>query len=415
MWGLILTLLKFAGVLVSGAAAIVASTPDKTSASPPNSLPTSRFARFLRSHFSKQSAVRWAISGFVVALLSQFAETLKTDTETKEAQRIAEHARMNASNQIWIAQKSLDSLERIVTRFDEIAVTIKYQLDPQCDVFAPLYKTLSNLNNAAPDPQPSSTTSRALGPPAMTHQYTPLTYNPTPAAILGHLPKVDLFSSISGYVLLPGADNTSIQLSFGSSLDHRTFEFPGLDAGMMTSLNGANTNSMISQAIRCIYNPGFDIKLFSAKRAPLVKPPAQPHLVRLGSNGPFMAIPAIPLLGPKEEEAVAPDLFLLVTNLARAPQITYDCVDRHIFMTYSLDCPKRNWQQSQTKRMLCLPDLAESKLLISLSAGNATGIHPVSAVIHFDLTAITLTNFEHFSGSCFTTRLPKKAQILSYE
>ena len=62
-----------------------------------------------------------------------------------------------------------------------------------------------------------------------------------------------------------------------------------------------------------------------------------------------------------------------------------------------------------------MPDLSESKLLISLSATNATGIHPISGEMKFDITAITLTNFEHFSGSYFITTLPKKEQILRYE
>src|ERR1039458_9199676 len=153
MWGSILTLLKFAGVLVSGAAAIFASTPDKISASWTKSLPTSRFARSLRSVFSKQSALRWAIFGFVVALLSQFVETLKTNTEATEAQHKEQLARLNTSNQVWIAQKSLDFLERMVTRFDTISVSIKYQLDPQCGVYDPLYNLLSSIAPVNPPPQ----------------------------------------------------------------------------------------------------------------------------------------------------------------------------------------------------------------------------------------------------------------------
>ena len=285
MWGPILTLLKFAGVLVSGAAAIVAATPERSSARPPKRLPTSRFARVLRTLFSKQSAVRWAIFGFVVALLSTFAETLKTKAETSESQRTAERARINTSNQVWIAQKSLDSLERLLTRFDTVSVSIKYQIDPQCVIFAQLYKTLSALNYSAPKPEPR---------------------------IISRGP-------VSGYWTLHTAENVPIEVHLDQSLDFRTWTFYGLDANVLASFIGVNNNSITNQAFQCIYSPGFDIEIFSAKRA---------YILNLW-----------PLRG-SIDESFAPDLLLQVTNLIRSPQITYDCMDRHIFIFVGFDTPK---------------------------------------------------------------------------
>ena len=383
MWGSILTLLKFAGVLVSGAAAIFASTPDKTSASRTKSLPTSRFARSLRSVFSKQSALRWAIFGFVVALLSQFVETLKTNTEATEAQHKEQLARLNTSNQVWIAQKSLDSLERMVTRFDTISVSIKYQLDPQCGVYDPLYNLLSSIAPVNPPPQDTNK------------------------------------SPLVGYWNVPAANRNSIRLEIAQARDNRTFAVFGLNGDTIRSLIGANTNSLNSEAFQFTYRPSFVIKLFSASRTYCVVTPAlqarlQAKIMRAFQSLVTNRIAASKPIEFNKWDGREPDLLLLITNPVTSPQITYDYVDKQIVMTCAFDCPRTNWQ-SQTERMSSLPDLAQSGFFISPAPSNVMGIRFVSADIKFDLTTITLTNCERFGGSWFTTRLPRKSKILSYE
>jgi hypothetical protein len=105
-WGALLTTLKFLGVLVAGAGAIVAAAPakpDKETASPP---PKSKLGRIANQIFRKETALRWAVVGLVVSFCSQSVETIKASREN-------DLASAQALRQTHAAQVTLENLRRL--------------------------------------------------------------------------------------------------------------------------------------------------------------------------------------------------------------------------------------------------------------------------------------------------------------
>jgi hypothetical protein len=133
----LLTVFKFAGILVSGALGILGTlteTRDKT---------TGRLTRW------GNWALRLTIAGFATALCAQIAESLKNtheDTESRKhtelqlqqasnvLQRLEEQGHQNQTilttvqHQSLVAQSSLDSIQKVATRFDTIYVSMFAEL-----------------------------------------------------------------------------------------------------------------------------------------------------------------------------------------------------------------------------------------------------------------------------------------------
>ena len=106
-WGSLLTILKFAGTLLSGFGAIVAAIPDSRRSKRSGK---SKLTRVWRRIVAKESGLYIAIIGLVVAVISQFIED-KLDNQ-KDAK--------NKQN----SDRVLRNILRLETRFDYIKVEI---------------------------------------------------------------------------------------------------------------------------------------------------------------------------------------------------------------------------------------------------------------------------------------------------
>src|SRR4051812_42261620 len=125
----LLTVLKFAGVTISGVAAFIGTLPANHPERPENRKGAWRL-------FGKHTAVRWVIVGAVVALLSQFAETLKTNGDRQAAERL-KAANIEAQTQILTnltlqasrQQQTLSYIERLVAPLEPPRVNVRMQIE----------------------------------------------------------------------------------------------------------------------------------------------------------------------------------------------------------------------------------------------------------------------------------------------
>ncbi len=122
-----LTVLKFAGVLVSGVAGYIGTLSDQK-------VKGGKRPRWWRM-FSKATAMRWAIAGLIVALLSQFAETLKASRDSKLADKITSANRLaqntilsNLSLQSEFQSRSLSYIERLVAPLEPPRVGVEFEI-----------------------------------------------------------------------------------------------------------------------------------------------------------------------------------------------------------------------------------------------------------------------------------------------
>jgi len=94
------------------------------------------------------------------------------------------------------------------------------------------------------------------------------------------------------------------------------------------------------------------------------------------------------------QKRTSPDLVVQSTNLIGPAVIVYNLVTRQFSLRWSFYCPNSQWQQ--TKRMLSLPDLADSRICHSIFdrvPKTLQGMEPVREVVRFDQTTLELTNF----------------------
>jgi hypothetical protein len=72
----------------------------------------------------------------------------------------------------------------------------------------------------------------------------------------------------------------------------------------------------------------------------------------------------------------------------------YDFRSKKFFIEWVFDCPKSSWKQ--TKRMMSLPDLANSHLyqsLLNVPSTISASLHPANGEVVIDLTAIQIDDF----------------------
>jgi len=105
---ILLTILKFAGVVVSGFAGLIAIASEKAKKKSP---PKTKTGLILEHVFNKRWAIHWAIIGLVVAFLSQFSETLKVTLDEQKARRKEQQVSQIMQTQISLATSSLQKLE----------------------------------------------------------------------------------------------------------------------------------------------------------------------------------------------------------------------------------------------------------------------------------------------------------------
>jgi hypothetical protein len=111
--GFTLNVFKLLGVTVSGFAGIVATAADKPNR-PKKAPPKTRLEIMLKKPFTKQWALRWAVSGFMVAIVAQFLDTIKTTADQKDSAAQA--------------AKQLDAISALVTKFKDVYATAVFEL-----------------------------------------------------------------------------------------------------------------------------------------------------------------------------------------------------------------------------------------------------------------------------------------------
>jgi len=99
---LLLTILKFSGIIVAGALGILGTVTETRNKK------TGRLTRW------GKWALRLTIAGFATALLAQIAEQIKGQKDSQKAQDIT-------NRQLQKAEISLTYLERLGTRFDTLS------------------------------------------------------------------------------------------------------------------------------------------------------------------------------------------------------------------------------------------------------------------------------------------------------
>lgn len=138
---ILLNILKFLGVLVSGFAGVVAATPDHPKKKSPKAHKT-RIGKIAANVFSKNWAVRWAIIGLLVTFLSQFADTIKSsadaaDSQTKYEKQMAvadstlgvlKHDVDIANQSLQLMNDTVTNIGHLISPFDSIDLDIVYEI-----------------------------------------------------------------------------------------------------------------------------------------------------------------------------------------------------------------------------------------------------------------------------------------------
>ena len=139
---LLFTVLKFAGAFVSGFGAIITAIPEHRRGKSSNKSPLKQFWHKLST---KQSGLYIAIIGLFVAMMSQFAETIKSSQDTKDAQSkyqkqmdVATNALAKLERESILASNSLDGIQRMITRFDRVSAAFCYELPQNNSLVATL-------------------------------------------------------------------------------------------------------------------------------------------------------------------------------------------------------------------------------------------------------------------------------------
>jgi hypothetical protein len=374
MWIIILTVCKFAGILITGIAGIISQLSKEHRGKIQNwvlRLATRLYddnkerAQILASKVSnsikKESCVGWAIFGVVVALISQSVETLKATHDDQESKKRTE-------SQLQTAQKSLDYLERLSTRFDSLSVEVKFELDRNSEVFSALYDFADRFLNYV-------NTTNLLTPAA--------------EARVGFWIKTNLPENRMGYTYAErpakfyyvgvGSNAPVIVQTFFLEGDKQVSYHPTKNDDLLLLCKRFSTNAVNLQALQFIQQPRFDLGLSSAKTKNLD-------------------------LSVEE-----------ITNSITPVFLTYVKATRKLYIDYSLVFPKTNWNQN--KWMMSLPDLAGATFMISASDVPDAAIRPVEGNLSVDnMITIPLTNFTRIlifpNSSQFGCVLPDKQQIL---
>jgi hypothetical protein len=144
-----LTTLKFAGIVISSLASIVAAMPEHKRGPKNQGASDSRLWRRLTT---KQAALNFAIGGFAVALLSQAVETVKDKSDssaqaTKDSADLARYAEAEKELQQESHKQSetLEAIQKLITRFDKFSYVGEFQLPPQDPRVAKLAGELHTL------------------------------------------------------------------------------------------------------------------------------------------------------------------------------------------------------------------------------------------------------------------------------
>jgi hypothetical protein len=136
---LLLSILKFSGIIVSGALGILGTVTD------------TRNKRTGRLNLWGKWALGLTIAGFATALLSEIAQQCKEHQDILDTQARIER-------QIAVQKVTLNRVERILTRFDTISFSVRYELGTNNGF-------IKSLHNYAADKIPTALLEKSPGVP----------------------------------------------------------------------------------------------------------------------------------------------------------------------------------------------------------------------------------------------------------
>jgi hypothetical protein len=182
------------------------------------------------------------------------------------------------------------------------------------------------------------------------------------------------YGSVSGYSVI---GTNGARLVFTVSPDFSEYRFLYSKSDLLAVLGAGGTNSISDETLEFLYGP---------------------HIV--------LAIMREQSPTPQES-----DLAVLATNLTDTPVISWHPAANELFITWTFNCPKTDWEQN--KWMTSLPDLANATVYLSSKDEILLSTMPVSGTVTFDRTTLILTNFSNLGAWYWHTReLPSKQEIL---
>jgi hypothetical protein len=351
---LFLTILKFGGIIVSGALGILGTVTETRNKR------TGRLTRW------GKWALSLTIAGFATALLAQIAEQVKGQRDSQKAQNIT-------NLQLQRAEESLNYLERLGTRFEMLSFTITYRLTTNNSEFALVRECLSKF---IADSLPGLSQAKKINsatPPHANNLYSDILSFPSPDQRL----REPIGQNIVGYAN-PTFGTNSYHLVVSVS-DSGVIQFALSNDDLLTLLSSFSTNATSHDSLSFIFSPQVYLRLIAA-------------------------------ISPMAYE-VKGDLFILATNRNRVARFEFVPASREILVQLTFDCPKATWEQ--TKWMSSLPDLANAVLFIGVTNTMQEAIVPVTGSFTFDVTTVTATNFLRCDlPNWYEARLPSKREIL---
>jgi hypothetical protein len=369
---ILLTILKFAGVVVSGFAGLIAIASEKAKKKSP---PKTKTGLILEHVFNKRWAIHWAIIGLVVAFLSQFSETLKVTLDEQKARRKEQQVSQIMQTQISLATSSLQKLEEqgatmhqemlyleyMAGKFQKLSVDVVYKVPTSDSDFAPLVQKI-----------------REIITPEKISLYEGMTNVPPPAEagsgfsfsqnVVGYM---NISNKSTGWQYLLTSSGETISIPFALVVFDQNWleEVSSIDQ-MMTFFNYA-----------C--SPHLKLELFSRRVNNIMT--QKPDFVALTSTN--QSLPIFNYDGIKKR--------ITLTDMPQALEYCFDynCITKEITVTRHFELPPESWKQ--TIRMSSIFDLDDATLRLSFGdTNNPSSLryepHVAYAVLDFGLVRITV-------------------------
>jgi len=360
--GIILTVVKFLGIFVSGAGAIVGTIPDKPNKKVPKPESKWKLVRTTKKIFSKQWALRWVIIGLFVSFFSQFLETIKSSEEAKKTIAKNQAAQLETSNQLSLARSSVNKLEyqsrllhkemfyieHMLGEFDSLSITFKCELsstNPAAQILLQRMQDLVPISSATPflayslfdditlENQTKPTRSQII---ASSHNYA---------------------VNVVGYANNPYESLSSVfQKGKGISMN--------IDEVCSSNwLDSLSSNIDFVRLVNFIRSPNLAVRIFSRQTTNLALSDA--------------------------------DFFSSSSKLLDTPSIGYNPISESILLKWSFDYTNSEWQQ--TARMGSTSDLDNAILCLnfdSLPDFIGFDLKPLAAKLDFGKTTIFVRNID---------------------
>ena len=352
---ILLTVLKFAGVVVSGFAGFIAIASEKETKKSP---PKTKTGLILKRVFNKRWAMHWAIMGLVVAFLSQFSGTLKVTLDEREARRKEQQISQVMQKQISLATISLRTihqemlyLEYMAGKFQKLSVDVVYKVPATDSDFAPLVQKI-----------------REIITPEKISLYEGMTDFSFSQNVLGCM-SISNKSTGWQYILTSSGETISIPFAL-VVFDQNWLEEVSSNDQMMTFFNYA-----------C--SPYLKLELFSRRVNNIMT--QKPDFVALTSTN--QSLPIFNYDGIKKR--------ITLTDMPQALKYCFDynCITKEITVTRHFELPPESWKQ--TIRMSSIFDLDDATLRLSFGdTNNPSSLryepHVAYAVLDFGLVRITV-------------------------